>query len=154
MTPIMDTSRLLARTLGPLTSTCLAASLADVEQFLQEAADATDEGVRKLKALAPPDSVKADYDAFLQRLRWWPSRPTTSPGAARHAGHEHGHRGDRRPRRRRRIAPARPQDRIQAVSQRIGVAAAPGGSRARDPDCARESMNRDHLPTANEIGPT
>lgn len=42
-------------------------SLAGIEQFSEENANATDEGVDKLEALTPPDSVKAEYEAFIER---------------------------------------------------------------------------------------
>lgn len=42
-------------------------SLAEIAQFSEDNANANDEGVRKLRALTPPDSLKADYEAFTER---------------------------------------------------------------------------------------
>lgn len=42
-------------------------SLADVRQTFAETARKTGAGVDKLKELKPPDSIKADYEAFLER---------------------------------------------------------------------------------------
>lgn len=42
-------------------------SLPDIARFSEENAKTSGEGVDKLKALEPPDSVKADYEAFIKR---------------------------------------------------------------------------------------
>lgn len=42
-------------------------SLPEIAQFSEGNANANDESVRKLRALTPPDSLKADYTAFTER---------------------------------------------------------------------------------------
>lgn len=42
-------------------------SLAEIQRSTEEAANAADEGVGRLEELTPPDSVRADYEAFIKR---------------------------------------------------------------------------------------